>query len=510
MFCTSKSRYLIFLIILTLSQGCLKFENRISRLENSVQALQSVIEAVKAYDYITSVEPIEHEGIIVGYKISFYHSNPISIGLFSFETDSILKSVDYQSSSDYIIIYLLTGESIKLPKYKQSVMPSSVVVLDEDLRFSSMGDTVQVVFRVNPSNASVNFDVSSGACQLELDEIATKGYIKDPEYFHLDRVERECDEIGHYIDGKYVAYIVDDGLSINYNETIALAINLGNEAYVSSSALHVEMDTRNFDSLSSKQEAWLFALCSKEYAGRKTASRGDSLAFELIKSEVCKMGYAPMEKTFCTTSGYLLRNLQVLLQGEIDSTIVIGSHYDGPVQSSVSAHYPAANDNASGVVTTLSVLETLSKMKLFAKPSLEFCFWDGEEVFDGSCFWGSRYYVSSLNNKKLVEYYINLDSVGHNHDLYVKHKGYKYVPHLLSNIYSNNRFSYIDIDMNETGGGSSDYVPFGNVGIPYIGFGDHNGSQCSYPSHSVNDLPEAVSLDRISKHVENIIDMLGL
>lgn len=261
--------------------------------------------------------------------------------------------------------------------------------------------------------------------------------------------------------------------------------------------------------LSERCKSRLDSLCSKSFMGRKTGSEFDLKAFSYLCKTISELGYDFEVQEFDSKGAQCkLRNIIVIVPGSIDSLIIIGSHYDGALLSQETIHYPAANDNASGVVTNLAILDTLKNSNITIVPTLVCAFWDGEEVFDGTWAQGSKYFVNNWQDKQLIWYYINLDSVGHDHVLYVKHMGHGRVNQVLSQVLSNKRLEYVPIDMNPTGGGSSDYVPFGNARIPYIAFGDHNGDMCSYRSHSPNDKVDAISIDRIIVHVKNIIDLI--
>ncbi len=225
--------------------------------------------------------------------------------------------------------------------------------------------------------------------------------------------------------------------------------------------------------------------------------------------ELSENGYSYDTQVFSSAGGMsTLRNIIVRVPGTSTSEVIIGAHYDGPLLSNEKVHYQAANDNASGVVTLMALLDTLKLGLITPKYNLICAFWDGEEVFDGSWIQGSSYFVKTYEHREDVLFYLNLDSVGHNHVLYVKHKGHGFVDEVVKAMAENGRLSYIFVDMNDDNGGSSDYVPFGQNGIPYISFGDHNGDMCYYSSHSVNDKVEAISLNRLVVHINNIIDMI--
>lgn len=257
---------------------------------------------------------------------------------------------------------------------------------------------------------------------------------------------------------------------------------------------------------------WLEHLCSESLMGRKTGSVYDEMTFNYLCEAISAIGFSYDVQVFKSSGGNsILRNIIIKVEGAGDRSIVIGAHYDGALLSSKNVHYPAANDNASGVVTVLALLDTLKRSAIKPNLNMIIALWDGEEVFDGSWAQGSRYFVQNCGkNKGSILYYLNLDSVGHNHVLYIKHKGPGFINDVVNALISNGRLLYVPIDMNNNNGGSSDYVSFGQVGIPYISFGDHNDDMCSFNSHSINDVVEAISIDRIIIHVANLLDLIQL
>lgn len=257
---------------------------------------------------------------------------------------------------------------------------------------------------------------------------------------------------------------------------------------------------------------WLTDLTAEYFCGRVAGTHGDSLAFSYIKCRVERMGYETVCQEFTSKSGITLRNVLVEIPGKSDSVVVIGAHFDGAKESTGLVHYPAANDNASGVVVLLSLLNHYKGVAEMPEYTIVCGFWDGEEGTDGQYFAGSTYFVKHTEYLKRIILYFNVDSVGHDHDLYVRYKGKKLVEYVMASFVGNSRFAYQLINMSNPDaiGWGSDYVSFNNARIPFISFSDHNGNMCQHDSHSVRDVPEAVSIDRLKKHVCNLVDCLNV
>lgn len=105
--------------------------------------------------------------------------------------------------------------------------------------------------------------------------------------------------------------------------------------------------------------------------------------------------------------------------GGVDSTIIVGAHYDGAVMSWDGHHYPAAEDNGSGVVTLLMMLKIMSEEPINTDKSVICCFWDGEESYGNppQPYNGSTYFAQGLESMApTILFYMNLDTIGHDHD----------------------------------------------------------------------------------------------
>ncbi len=247
------------------------------------------------------------------------------------------------------------------------------------------------------------------------------------------------------------------------------------------------------------QKSWLDSLCSRTFAGRKVGTEGNKLAAQYIEDEVRSMGYSPVLQRFEHKTGDRLTNILVEIEGTKDSLIIIGAHFDGQHESTESLHYPAANDNASGVVTILSILDSLSRRESSVKlPYTIICaFWDGEEACVSPAFKGSSYFVSTFERLKETVIYANIDSIGHNHEnrLFIGYYGNERVELLVKSIKEKWNFNY-ETKHREKGEGASDYYSFSKVGISNISFSDPVFS-CKNPIHSTLDNSSAISFERI-------------
>lgn len=256
---------------------------------------------------------------------------------------------------------------------------------------------------------------------------------------------------------------------------------------------------------------WLNYLCSSDCSGRFPGTEGSLKASEYIISQLTLMGYEPLIQEF-KVADVIMRNVVVTIPGTKDSCIVIGAHYDGQYASTEKDHYPAANDNASGVVTLLRVANDLSAKRVSCPYSIQLCFWDGEESTLGKPFKGSGYYVSCSQELKRIKYYHNLDSVGHDHKRSYKifYYGEWIKKEVVPFVQDNYDLNFTEVAFKDRGAGSSDYVSFSKKGVPVINvFNDHS-SGCHYHYHSVTDTPDAISIPLLSTMAAIVEDVMQL
>lgn len=80
----------------------------------------------------------------------------------------------------------------------KKVYPTSIVIISESNVKMGFGKTRTIDFRVNPSEASFNYDVTSEECEIELDYLGENvntraGYVTTPNHITLTKVEQMYD-----------------------------------------------------------------------------------------------------------------------------------------------------------------------------------------------------------------------------------------------------------------------------------------------------------------------------
>ena len=160
-------------------------------------------------------------------------------------------------------------------------------------------------------------------------------------------------------------------------------------------------------------------------------------------------------------------------QGASEKRIVIGAHYD-------SRECHGAEDNGTGIGMVLELAERFAGINTAV--TMEFCFWDGEELRD---YAGSYYYLVTNEDPENIILYINLDCLGAGDEMYAY--GGEYVEDTLIRAgglrMAESIAAGLGIELHETPKGlsrasfrsptrtsGSDQVYFYQWGIPYVFF----------------------------------------
>ncbi len=92
-------------------------ESRITALEElckqmntNITALQTIVEALEKNDYITNVSPVRKDGEIIGYTITFAHSDTITIYNGEDGTDGYVPNIGVMKDVDGIYYWTIDGE----------------------------------------------------------------------------------------------------------------------------------------------------------------------------------------------------------------------------------------------------------------------------------------------------------------------------------------------------------------------------------------------------------------
>ena len=243
----------------------------------------------------------------------------------------------------------------------------------------------------------------------------------------------------------------------------------------------------------SVERSWFEYLCSEKLGGRYSGSKGIEAAADYISAIIGYSDSLHIDSFLSPKCG--MKNIVFHVEGEKDSVIVIGAHYDafGYINKTP---LPGADDNLSGVVVLLKMIKQIQRMGRTPSYSMAFCFFDGEEVGR----YGSCHFVKSYSRP--IKLYINVDTCGSekDYDLTVSYNSqYPFLRESFSLL--PNRIGAVPIMEYEPLVYTTDCEPFAKANIPFIAIGP---SKVPYYLHSINDDVTHISfsrLDTISKEL---------
>lgn len=143
--------------------------------------------------------------------------------LYTVEPGSVLQSIVRDEKTGIITLTMADGTVFQFNL--DVCYPTSILLLTESVTLPAAGSGV-IKFRVNPSNAYIDYSTEGVMPGVELDVVGTRyGYVTSPVHYKLDAVAPDRDEVGRIVPGQYYAYIRDLGLLKGYNDKVALVIN---------------------------------------------------------------------------------------------------------------------------------------------------------------------------------------------------------------------------------------------------------------------------------------------
>ncbi len=173
------------------------------------------------------------------------------------------------------------------------------------------------------------------------------------------------------------------------------------------------LDTlRNYISILSGESSFTLNNDQSTIQSRHSEQPGNELAAQYISNKLKSFGLEVSEQKL----GPIVKNVYAVQYGTDNSkTVIISAHYDDcgcyTCAKDSSSFAPGADDNASGVATTLECARIISKYP--TKYKIVYAFWDAEE----QGLIGSNYYATiAANNRENILGVINLDMIGWNNN----------------------------------------------------------------------------------------------
>lgn len=245
------------IVVLTFSscQNLDGINNRLDQVEVELNNLKSVSNALQeAYTQgkiIKSVTPLS--GKTGGWEIGFTDGSTIRVvNADNMDASNLISSITKDEKTNVIVLELADGSKFTFNSI--GVFPTSIAILNTNPVRLSMGTQASVEFRVNPSNASIVID--DNHYPLVLDKVGTiatrSSYVTTPTNYKLISVEQVYDDVTNEKKvGQYRAIIEDTKKSVDYDEMVALVIDVedanGDNVQISSNAFEVK--GHNFETL---------------------------------------------------------------------------------------------------------------------------------------------------------------------------------------------------------------------------------------------------------------------
>ena len=219
-----------------------------------------------------------------------------------------------------------------------------------------------------------------------------------------------------------------------------------------------------------------FVLASDDFEGREAGTQGGKAAADYLVDRLREMNVAPggPDGDFFQEFGEGYRNVLALFPGsdpdKKDEFLVVGGHYDhvgyGTQRNSrgtVGLIHNGADDNASGTVGLLEIIEAFTILNVSPRRSVLFAFWDAEE----KNLLGSEHWVRdptvAVEQIRLV---FTADMIGRMRNQTVKVFGTRTAPGLRRFASEQNRGIGIRIEFPWRMKRDSDHFPFFQQGIP--------------------------------------------
>ncbi len=252
-----------------LQEDVAELQTKVTTLDEALNSLRTAYESGMT---IKSIEPITSSEM-EGWKVTFTNDKVITIMSDYIPVPNGITIESIQKTTEGVVVITLSdGQTFNLNEYPGVVIasieqdpmtgvvtilladgtqfefslevnyPTGVVLLSDGLAFDQE-NVATFEFRVNPSNATINYNLEGENPQVKLDLIATRAdaesYVTPPTNYQLTNITPSLNEKGEVKVGQYTVTVTDLGLSEKYDEQIALVIqsrdNAGNAIEITSS-----------------------------------------------------------------------------------------------------------------------------------------------------------------------------------------------------------------------------------------------------------------------------------
>ncbi len=233
----------------------------------------------------------------------------------------------------------------------------------------------------------------------------------------------------------------------------------------------------------------------QDFGPRVTGTQACWEAGNFIYEELVKYGYTTYFIEW-NNSGYEDRNIEAILPGEKNDSIIVCAHYDSVPSS------PGADDNGSGTSAVLAIAKALSNFKVKLTYTIRFVLFSGEEEGLLGSF---SYATNAVENNMPIIAVLNADMIGYTksdegkRNVYIfDNKDSKWIANIAVNC---SREYGIGLNINEEyAGGNSDHWPFMLAGYNAVFFHEYEFNDYYHTSLDTidkMDLEYAVKVTRL-------------
>ncbi len=233
----------------------------------------------------------------------------------------------------------------------------------------------------------------------------------------------------------------------------------------------------------------------QDFGPRVTGTQACWEAGNFIYEELVKYGYTTYFIEW-NNSGYEDRNIEAILPGEKNDSIIVCAHYDSVPSS------PGADDNGSGTSAVLAIAKALSNFKVKLTYTIRFVLFSGEEEGLLGSF---SYATNAVENNMPIIAVLNADMIGYTksdegkRNVYIfDNKDSKWIANIAVNC---SREYGIGLNVNEEyAGGNSDHWPFMLAGYNAVFFHEYEFNDYYHTSLDTidkMDLEYAVKVTRL-------------
>ena len=171
---------------------------------------------------------------------------------YSVNPANVLSSIVEDSNSG--VITLTMGDGTAFCFNLDVTYPTSIILLSDHLELTKGTTSTTFEFRLNPSNAFINWIYDGESPNIQLDKIATSragdadSYVTVPGHYKITDIVPSVNEDGNRKIGQYTVTVESTGINVGGEDVVALVVTTkdgkGKKIQLTSSLMSIAYDTR--------------------------------------------------------------------------------------------------------------------------------------------------------------------------------------------------------------------------------------------------------------------------